>query len=249
MILYLHGFLGRGDDWQPVIDRLGGDFAHLTVDLPGHGKTGVDPPPDAWSLAGCADLLALLLDRLGIGRATVVGYSMGGRLAWHLLLGHPERLSLAVIESAHPGLADAAARQQRLAADEETARRLEAGPLDNFLRDWYARPLFAPLAASVGRNALLARRHDNDPSSLARALRGLGLGTQADLSPDIRRSVVPQLLLTGELDHAYTRLAAALAARSPLIGHTVIPACGHAPHLESPAAFTDALSPRLHPSA
>ncbi len=174
---------------------------------------------------------------------------MGGRLAWHLLLGHPERLSLAVIESAHPGLGDEAARSQRLAADEETARRLEAGPLDDFLRDWYARPLFAPLAASVGRDALLARRRDNDPPSLARALRGLGLGTQADLSPGIRRSAVPQLLLTGELDPTYTRLAAALAAQSPLISHTVIAACGHAPHLESPAVFTDALSPRIHPSA
>lgn len=247
VILYLHGFLGRGGDWHPVIDRIGRDFSHLTVDLPGHGETGAHLPPEGWSLAGCADLLAGLLDRLGIGPVTLIGYSMGGRLAWHLLLAHPALISRAVVVSAHPGLPDDDARRQRRSQDEATARRLETLPPDDFLREWYARPLFAPLVSSVGMDALLERRRRNDPLLLARALRAFGLGTQPDLADRIRASAVRQLLVTGRLDDAYTRRAATLAGGSGAIGHVAVDGCGHAPHLEDPDAFTAAVLSWLRP--
>src|SRR5690606_14735843 len=91
-VLLLHGFLGRGSDWAPVRALLGAEAEALTPDLPGHGRA-VGLPGGAYTMNGASDRLVALLDARGVERAIVAGYSMGGRLALHLALQHPSRVS------------------------------------------------------------------------------------------------------------------------------------------------------------
>lgn len=84
-VVFLHGLTFDGTSWEPVVDRLSGEFRCVTVDLPGHGETPGPPRP----LARVAGELAELLDALAVERPVVVGHSMGAVLALLYAARHP----------------------------------------------------------------------------------------------------------------------------------------------------------------
>lgn len=107
-MVLLHGFgssLQTWDAWEP---RLASQYRVVRLDLPGGGLSGPDPTGDYTDERSMAVLVGLL-DRLGVGRAIVVGNSMGGRIAWAFAAAHPERVSGLVLISpdgfASPGFA------------------------------------------------------------------------------------------------------------------------------------------------
>ncbi len=173
-VLFLHGFMGSAEDWRGVTAALDDRFRCLAVDLPGHGAS-LGLPPEDYTIEGTTRALIRLLDLLGIERPAVVGYSMGGRLALYLALHHPERCAGLFLESASPGIEDAAERRARREADEEWARRLQED-FGTFLADWYRQPPFASLARHEGLvEAMIEARARNDPGEPAPALLRLHL--------------------------------------------------------------------------
>ena len=236
-VLFLHGFMGSSADWAVEISALDKRFYCVAPDLPGHG-TSLGLPPEAYTVEGAARGVLDLLDRLGAGRPTIVGYSMGGRLALYLALRHPERCSTLFLESASPGIDDAVERQARRKADEERARRLESGDLASFLKKWYRQPLFASLARREGllRETIEARMH-NDRGELARSLRGLGTGNQPSLWDELGALQVPALAVAGDLDERHVGISTRMASLSPRIRAAVVPGAGHNVHLESPEEY------------
>ena len=92
------------EDWARDLET---DHRVVRYDLPGFGFTGADPSGDYTDARSVAVLLALM-DRLGVARASVVGNSMGGRIAWMFAALHPERVEKLVLVSpdgfAGPGL-------------------------------------------------------------------------------------------------------------------------------------------------
>ena len=183
-----------------------------------------------------------LLDTLGVGRTTVVGYSMGGRLALYLALRHPGRCAALFLESASPGLEDAAERGARRRSDAETAARLESGDFEMFLRAWYSQPLFASLARREGLvEETIGARRGNDPAELARALRGMGTGAQPSLWEELPGLVAPTLAVAGELDEKFVGISRRMAGASPNARAAVVPGAGHNVHDEAPEAYLGAL--------
>jgi pimeloyl-ACP methyl ester carboxylesterase len=86
-LILLHGGLGSGEMFGPIIPRLAEAHQVIVVDLQGHGRTAdVDRP---MSLASMGDDIAALIGHLGIGRPDVMGYSLGGGVAFHTALRHP----------------------------------------------------------------------------------------------------------------------------------------------------------------
>ncbi|MCX6833696.1 MAG: alpha/beta fold hydrolase, partial [candidate division Zixibacteria bacterium] len=136
-VLYLHGFLGCGDDWSEIVNRLGSGLSHLTVDLPGHRMSANDLPSEYYCMSGCAELIVSLLKHLRIERCHLVAYSMGGRLALYLLTQYPDRFLSAVMESASPGLKTEAERTARRQQDQLWIKRLRERSIDEFLKEWY----------------------------------------------------------------------------------------------------------------
>jgi 2-succinyl-6-hydroxy-2,4-cyclohexadiene-1-carboxylate synthase len=237
-IVWLHGFLGQGSDWGGVAGALADRWQSVLVDLPGHGGSRFREAPTGSGVGQAARAVLHALDAAGIGQAHLVGYSLGGRVALRLLALAPERWRGIVLESASPGLADAAERRTRRAADLALAGRLATQPLADFLRNWYAQPLFASLAARPELLALLlARRAGQDAAQLAWALAWYSVGRQAPLWPCLPRLPGPALLLAGELDPKYCAAAHRMAATWPAARVAILTGCGHNTHLENPTEF------------
>lgn len=233
--------MGSAGDWRGVVDALDGGFRCVAVDLPGHGSS-VGLPEKGYTVDGAARALTYVLDGLGIERAAVAGYSMGGRLALYLGLRHPERCAGLFLESASPGIEDAREREARREADEERARRLESGSFEEFLEDWYRQPLFASLSRHGGLvETLVEARRRNEPVELARSLRGMGAGSQPSLWKELAGLKVPALAVAGELDGKFVGVSRRAADLSPRIQSVVVPRAGHNVRIEAPEAYLELL--------
>lgn len=240
-MLFLHGFMGRAEDWSDVSAGLDERLFCVAADLPGHGAS-LGMPQDRYTMEGAARSVLDVLDETGVDRATVVGYSMGGRLALYLALRHPDRCAGLFLESASPGLQDATERAARRRADEQNAVRLESGDLGGFLRDWYLQPLFAPLARDEGllRRTIEDKRR-NDPAELAASLRGMGTGSQPSLWAELSGLQVPSLAVAGELDEKFVGISRRMASPNPGIRVAVVPGAGHNVHAEAPGEYLSLL--------
>lgn len=98
-VLLLHGFLVTSDaNWHfpGIVRDLAPEYQVITFDHRGHGKSDKPESPDSYGQIMVEDAVALL-DHLGVERAHVVGYSMGGLIALKLASDHPERVRSALI--------------------------------------------------------------------------------------------------------------------------------------------------------
>lgn len=235
--MLLHGFTQTGVSWRPVVDALGPGPEVEAPDLPGHGAASTV----RLDLAGTAAWLGRSL-----GRATYVGYSMGGRVALRLALDRPDLVEHLVLIGATAGIDDPAERAARCEADEALAQRIEADGVEAFLAGWLAQPLFAGLTPAPDD---LAARRANAASGLAASLRLAGTGTMDppwwDELPDLK---VPTTLVAGEHDTTFRtlarRLAASIGAPSELI---TIADASHAAHLQDPETMATIIRDALHP--
>lgn len=238
-LLLLHGFTGSAAGWGPLAAAWAPFFTTLSVDLPGHGRSASPAEVAAYTMAATVADLVAVLDRKGIPRAHVLGYSMGGRVALALAVAHPERIGALVLESASPGLADAGERAARVAADAALAERIEREGVPAFVDYWENLPLWAGQArlSADARAALRAGRLQNNPVGLANSLRGLGTGSQSPLWDRLGDLACPTLLVAGYDDAKFSDLARRMAEAIPnnelLLAHNA----GHAVHLEQPAVF------------
>jgi len=240
-VVFLHGFSGSALDWQATMDVVAGHGACWALDLPGHGASVGRPAAD-YAFEGAGRAILATLDAHRLERATLVGYSLGGRLALHLALQAPDRWDGVVLESCSPGVADERERAGRQALDEEWAARFEEEPLADVLRAWYRQPLFATLQRDARRlERLIASRAKADPRELARALRGLSAGVQPSLWEALPRARLPMLLIAGEADARYVAITERMQGLCPSARRVIVARAGHNTHLEAPAAFNDEL--------
>ncbi len=249
-VLLMHGFTGSLATWDRHLPALTG-FRTIRFDMLGHGRSDAPDDHARYAMAEVVEDVRALLDSLGVERAAVVGYSMGGRVALRFALAHPERCWALVLESASPGIADPAERARRIEADERLARLLETEGIEAFVEYWESLPLWATqarLSAQV-RAALRAQRLAQRPGGLARSLRGLGAGHDDSVLESLPTLSLPVLLITGALDEKYVRLAAAMAERLPAARWVNVPEAGHAVHLEAPEAFDAAVQEFLWANA
>lgn len=238
-LLLLHGFTGDLHTWDRFVPDLEEAFRVIAVDLPGHGGTDAPPSPERYRMERCVDDLNALLDGLGVGDVRVLGYSMGGRVALHFALAAPNRTAALVLESASPGIADAAERAARMKADEALADAIERDGVAAFVEYWERLPLFASherLPHNV-RQALRTQRLRQRANGLANSLRGMGAGAQQPLHDRLGEVVAPTLLVAGELDEKYVRIVGEMRSEMARATSVIVPDAGHTVHLERPRQF------------
>lgn len=237
--VFAHGFTQTARSWAAterlLQERLAG-IETIAVDLPGHGTA---PPPPDLDLGASADMLVATG---GIG--TYVGYSMGGRVALHAALSHPDRVRRLVLIGATAGIIDPDERRARRHSDERLADHIERIGVEVFLDEWLANPLFAGLTDDT---ALRADRLRNTASGLATSLRSTGTGTQEPLWDRLGEIRCPTLVLVGEHDTKFTALGHRLVDGLHDATLTVVADAGHSVHLEHPAATSDAIAAWLTP--
>jgi 2-succinyl-6-hydroxy-2,4-cyclohexadiene-1-carboxylate synthase len=237
--VFLHGFLGDKSDWDPIISEFEKHHHCLAIDLPGHGESRIaDSSPCGF--VETASAIIELVDETGADTFSVIGYSMGGRLAFYLASVYAMRIDTLVLESASPGLRSDHERCARRGHDEALARKLESADLATFLDEWYRQPLFASLDREPDRLAdLKAHRSGQDNHQLAEALRALGAGVQPSLWPEWENNHIPTLLVAGALDEKYEAIAREMGEICPAAEVAILPDCGHNVHFENPTVYTD----------
>jgi 2-succinyl-6-hydroxy-2,4-cyclohexadiene-1-carboxylate synthase len=223
IFVWLHGFTQSKNSAHQFRSILTGSYEVQTIDLPGHGVNAATTA----SLEESADLLAATLpdEPFILG-----GYSLGGRVALHFALRHPERLRHLVVLSATPGLVDDAERDARRQRDEELAQRIELIGVDAFLNEWLAQPMFRSLPSDPLERAA----RSSDASGLAASLRHAGTGTQRDLTDPLGAVRVPTSILAGTKDAKFVGEAARLRNALPVATSALVEEAGHAAHLEQP---------------
>lgn len=235
----VHGFTGCAESWAHVEPALASRFKLIMPDLLGHGRTGSPADASRYRMERCVEDLIAILDRLGVDRTNLLGYSMGGRVALAAAIHHPERVASLMLESASPGLAAIEERQTRTASDNNLADLIEREGIEAFVARWERIPLFSSqerLPEAV-RARLRSQRLLNNPAGLANSLRGLGTGVQTPLWDRIGELRMPCLIMAGELDAKFVDIARRMAAAISGARLAIIEGAGHTVHLERPEAF------------
>lgn len=238
-LLLLHGFTGSAAAWHPFLPDWSRRFRTVAVDLPGHGRTGAPRDSARYRTEAAVDDLCRLMDRLSIGRAAVLGYSMGGRLALSLAMLRPERVAALILESSSPGLASAEERVARVKQDEALADRIEREGIERFVDYWENLPLFASVKRLPDdvRERLRRGRLANRTHGLAGSLRGMGTGVQPSWWHRLPELNVPVQLITGERDAKFRGIAERMQRALPDCRLAVVPDAGHLVHVEKPELF------------
>lgn len=248
-VTLLHGFTQSGRSWRELISCMPQGWMWIVPDLRGHGETrtrGEGP----CTMEACTSDLELLWDHLGVSGTHVAGYSMGGRLALHVAATRPERVLSLLTVGAHAGL-DQESRNTRRLSDEELAERIEREGVEPFVDYWSGLPLFAGLQrrGDAYLAQLRAERMKNTAAGLACSLRGMGAGAMQPVWDELAVATFPCTFVAGELDGSYVEFATRLAASVPNGKAEVVPAAGHAAHLEFPDAFAEVLTSHLTAAA
>jgi 2-succinyl-6-hydroxy-2,4-cyclohexadiene-1-carboxylate synthase len=210
-------------------------------DLPGHGRSTINPVTMTTAVSAVATLLATLPEP-----PLLLGYSQGGRVALQVALTHPTLTRALVLVSASAGLSGDE-RAARRTADEALAARIEQIGVARFVDEWLTNPMTSTqTVAPADRAADRELRLENTAQGLAAALRGMGQATVPDSSAALTALAVPVVFVAGGHDQKYTATAWSMArprGERPVI----VPHAGHNVILEAPgtvAAVIDELLAR-----
>jgi 2-succinyl-6-hydroxy-2,4-cyclohexadiene-1-carboxylate synthase len=224
VVIFVPGFMQRGEAWAPVARLVGERYPSATVDFRTHSFEG---------------RLGELREMARPG-SVPVGYSMGGRLALHVAVREPERFAALVTVGASPGIDERSERERRRAGDEELAAWMERSTIADVVSRWERLPVFEGQSEELVE-AQRAGRLAHDPKLLAHLLRTAGQGTLPGIWDRLPRLSIPVLALAGERDRRYMAAARRIALLAPRGDALPVMGAGHAAHLERPEATAELL--------
>lgn len=231
-LVFVHGFLGGGAQWNKQSALFGDYFRVITPDLPGFGANYKMKAPEY--IEEYASFVLNKLSDLGIEQFHLVGHSMGGMIVQEMIRQAPERVNHLVLYGtgpvgALPGRFETISKsKERVIEDgvEATGRRISATWfLEGELAKCYH--ICADLAVSVSLQAMLA---------------GLSAMEKWSGETALHRIKSPTLVLWGDGDRTYPwSQTRQLWKKIPNAKLSVIPGCAHAVHLEKPDLFNAVL--------
>lgn len=232
-VVLIHGHPFDRTLWRPQLAALRDGFRVVTPDLRGFGHS-----PVTQHLVTMRELAAdveELLGILGIGRAAVVGLSMGGLVTMELAASQPERywaIGLVATTMQPPAPAERAARRERADAVERDGMQA--------LLDYMHTGVYGPDCPASVRARVDAMMSAAPPAGAAAALRGRA--ERPDYRPMLAGLDIPALVCAGSADpwsdQAVTAEIIAHLKRPELV---VVDAVGHLPNLEAEGEFNDVL--------
>ena len=180
-LVLLHGGLGSGEMFGPLLPVLAERHHVIAVDLQGHGRTAdIDRPIDLRLMAGD---IAALIDHLGLATPDVVGYSLGGGVAFHTAAQYPAKVRRLVMASANTR-SDAIYPEMRAQQGQVNAAAVD------FMKD-------TPMYQLYQR---VAPRPEDFPRLLGKI--GEAMSKDFDFTEEVRGLEMPTLVVAADADMA-----------------------------------------------
>jgi 2-succinyl-6-hydroxy-2,4-cyclohexadiene-1-carboxylate synthase len=222
MVLFIPGFMQRGDAWRPVAELLPERYPSELLDHAEHSFEG-----------RLGEILRAASAASAGGAPVLVGYSLGGRLALRAALRSPESFAAVALVGSTAGIAEGPLRVQRAEADEKLASWMEAMPIEDIVGLWERQPLFADQSESLVE-AQRPGRLSHDPRELALLLRTAGQGALEPVWHELPGLELPLLAIAGARDDGYSAAARRIAQTAPNARAAIVEDAGHAAHLQRP---------------
>ena len=241
-VVFLHGVGARADRWRSTMARCAGaGYRTLAVDFPGHGSSSKGPA-QPYGAPAFAHVVGQLLEELGLERPVLVGTSLGAHVAALLAVERPRRVAgLALVGPLGIVPVGAAGREAMATAVVDTSRTGVEAKLRRLVHDD---------ATLVTEEWIDEERSVNSSPGAAAALAAMALYFRTRLDEDViddalrlRCADLPSLLVWGARDDLVpASLAPSVLRRLPPGAEFVkIVDSAHAPYLEQPAVFFEAL--------
>jgi pimeloyl-ACP methyl ester carboxylesterase len=243
-LVFIHEFAGDHRSWEPQVRHFSAGYRCVTYAARGYPPSDVPTALEAYSQARAVTDAIAVLDGLGIDRAHLVGLSMGGFTALHLVLGHPDRVSSAVVAGAgygaQPERADAFRAESMITAAAfaaegaaKVAERYSVGPARVQFQNKNPRGWAEFAAALAGHSSL----------GSALTMRGVQAARPSlyALTDELAKVRTPVLVVTGDEDEGCLEPALMLKRTIPTAGLAVLPRTGHTTNLEEPDVFNQAV--------
>ena len=180
-LILLHGGLGSSEMFGPILPELAAGHLVIAPDLQGHGRTAdIDRPIDMRLMA---DDVAALIDDLGLEKPDVIGYSLGGGVAFFLASKYPDKIGKLVIVSAH-------IRRDAIPAEMLAQQGQVSAAAAEFMKDTPMYQLYQKVAP--------------EPENFGRLLDKVGasMAKDFDLTEEFRGLQVPTLIVAADADMA-----------------------------------------------
>lgn len=193
-LLLLHGFCGSSDYWNKVIPQLSTDYRVIAIDLPGHGKSDVQP--NLKEINQYASTIKEFLEEMKIEKVTMFGHSLGGYITLAFAESYSQYLNgFSLIHST--GFPDSKeAKEGRTAS----AEKIDEDGIDSFI-DGLAPKLFAPDNVESHKQSLEDVKkigYGTPPQGAKNALNAMK--ERKDRTKVLANSKLPVLLIAGEKD-------------------------------------------------
>lgn len=240
--VFVHGFASDAGEWKEICYSVAPEYSCYALSLPGCLRSDYPKEftPDAASLGL---LLEAFVNHIPYKKVVLCGYSMGARICLYTVINCNPKISGLILESGTPGIRNHDERLKRSEDDSAFADKIARLSGEEFEKHWKSREIFSSQSKLLPDSAeqLRLRRRRSRPAFLAEYLRHFGTGVMPVMWNDLNRISVPVLLISGEQDQKFSRMANEMNTLIPLSEHQIIPGAGHNTHLEKPADFVNLL--------
>ena len=237
-LVLLHGFPLHAGMWAPQVQSLSSTNRVIAPDLLGFGGSDAPDSMYRYTMLGFADLVAGLLDHLGLERVVLGGLSMGGYVAFAFLRQYPERVSALILADTRAGADTSMVFDRRTDQQDQVARIGTTALIETFVGSLLSDETRANRLDLVEQ---VRRLMANPPAGFIGALEAMK--HRPDATEELASITVPTLVVVGEDDAlSPPDVAQEMHERIPNSELAVLPHAGHLSNLEAADEFNAAVA-------
>lgn len=239
-IVFVHEFAGDFRNWEDQVRFFGRRYRCITYNARGYPPSDVPTDVASYGQEHAVEDIAAVIRHFGVGRAHIVGLSMGGYAAVNFGIAHPDMARSLVVAGAGHG-SDPARREQFLRDSTELADRLVSLGMEEGIVHYANSPIRRRYREKDPRGFDAFNRQFAEHSALGSSLTTRGYQLRRPTIYDLREKLgtmqVPTLIITGDDDEPCLEPALFMKRTIPDARLWVVPRTTHAINLEEPEAF------------
>lgn len=234
-----HGFLGQASDWDFI--QSFNDLGGISLNVVKYSLLSENKYIRANRLPELASLILAEIKQKNTEKEKhiLLGYSLGGRVALHIMHQEPELFQSVICISTHPGLESEKAKLERIDNDMKWAEKFKKLSWNELMNEWNNQQVFQ--SSSVKQKD----ESDFDREKLALALVNWSLGQQECFTPTIASNSDKIVWVYGEQDRKFKEIALNLKQKIPSLKVIEVHGAGHRVLNDHPETIRDIIKDLL----